>query len=201
MVMAPDFMTVCGETRGAHGAPFFPLTTVNSTHRRLRTWLSPLCKRRTYVPSPSTARLRLGKKVEFTRQCHPTCLHGCICPKMGHLQAVDPPSAIKGWEFGWVNEGALWSPEFWRRAGLMAGPSCGAAGSGHEWSRRQRINRLGPRRRTRTACDGVPVFLKSRRGRRQRAACAQGLEASGRAPAATEPWCSPPAASSRRTCA
>ena len=22
MVMAPDFMTVCGETRGAHGAPF-----------------------------------------------------------------------------------------------------------------------------------------------------------------------------------
>ena len=97
------------------------LTAVNSTHRHLRTWLSPLCKRRTYVPSPSTARLRLGKKVEFTRQCHPPCLHGCICPKMGHLQAVDPPSAIKGWEFGWVNEWALWSPEFWRRAGPMAG--------------------------------------------------------------------------------
>ena len=50
----------------------------------------------------------------------------------------------------------------------MAGPSCGATGSGHEWSRRQWINRLGARQRTCTACDGVPVFLKSRRGRRQR---------------------------------
>ena len=64
----------------------------------------------------------IGKRVEFTRQCHPPCLHGCICPKMGHLQAVDPPSAIKGWEFGWVNEGALRSPEFWRRAGPWPAP-------------------------------------------------------------------------------
>ena len=58
--------------------------------------------RRTYIPSPSTARLRLGKKVEFTRQYHPTSLHGCICPKMGHLQAV-----VEGGG-GWVLKNLFW---------------------------------------------------------------------------------------------
>ena len=73
----------------------------------------------------------------------------------------------------WVGErGGSVEPRVLEEGWPLAGPSCGAAGSGHEWSRRQRINRLGPRRRTRTACDGVHVFLKSRRGRRQRAACA-----------------------------